>query len=70
MKSQGIADFRVPPPMLKVIDTFHAMNELPSYDSFKPAPDDFKIPTPRIRNGSRVCTMPFFVTKLAMAPSA
>jgi hypothetical protein len=41
-KSQGIADFRAPPPIPKsipkFIDTSHAINELPSYDSFDPAP--------------------------------
>jgi hypothetical protein len=41
MKSQGIADFRAPPPTLKFIDTTEALDELPSYDSFEPAPDDF-----------------------------
>ena len=41
MKSQGIADFRAPPPIPKVIYTTEALDELPSYDSFEPAPDDF-----------------------------
>jgi hypothetical protein len=41
MKSQGIADFRAPPPIPKFIDTTEALDELPSYDSFEPAPDDF-----------------------------
>jgi hypothetical protein len=41
MKSQGIADFRTPPPIPKFIDTTEALDELPSYDSFEPAPDDF-----------------------------
>ena len=41
MKSQGIADFRAPPPIPKLIDTSHAIDELPSYDSFELAPDDF-----------------------------
>jgi hypothetical protein len=41
MKSQGIADFRAPPQIPKFIDTSHAINELPSYDSFEPSPDDF-----------------------------
>ena len=41
MKSQGIADFRAPPPIPKFIDTSLAIDELPSYDSFEPAPDDF-----------------------------
>jgi len=33
--------FRAPPPIPKLIDTSHAIDELPSYDSFEPAPDDF-----------------------------
>jgi hypothetical protein len=41
MKSLGIADFRAPPPIPKFIDTTEAIDELPSYDSFDPAPDDF-----------------------------
>jgi hypothetical protein len=53
MKSQGITDFRAPPPIPKFIDTTEALDELPSYDSssfapwryggtgFEPAPDDF-----------------------------
>jgi hypothetical protein len=41
MKSQGIADFRAPPPIPKFIDTSHALDELPSYDSFEPSTDDF-----------------------------
>jgi hypothetical protein len=41
MKSQGIADFRAPPSIPKFIDTSHAIDELSSYDSFEPTPDDF-----------------------------
>ncbi len=41
MKAQGIADFRAPPPIPKFIDTAQAIDELPEYDSFEPAPDDF-----------------------------
>jgi hypothetical protein len=41
MKSQGIANFRTPPPITKFIDTTEALDDLPSYDSFEPAPDDF-----------------------------
>ena len=41
MKAQGIADFRAPPPIPKFIDASEAIDELPSYDSFEPAPDDF-----------------------------
>jgi hypothetical protein len=49
MKAQGIPDFQAPPPLLKFIDTTEAMvrqahhnvDELPSYDSFDPAPGDF-----------------------------
>jgi hypothetical protein len=40
MKSQGIPDFQAPPPIPKFIDTTEALDELPSYDSFGPAPDD------------------------------
>ncbi len=41
MKAQGIADFRAPPPIPKFVDTVEAIDELPSYDSFEPPPDDF-----------------------------
>jgi hypothetical protein len=41
MKSQGIADFRAPPPIPKSIDASEAIDELPSCDSLEPAPDDF-----------------------------
>jgi hypothetical protein len=41
MKSQGIPDFQAPPPIPKFIDTQEALDELPCYDSFEPAPDDF-----------------------------
>jgi hypothetical protein len=41
MKSQGIPDFQAPPPIPKFIDTAQAIDELPEYDSFEPAPDDF-----------------------------
>jgi len=41
MKSQGIPDFQAPPPIPKFIDTLEAIDELPCYDSFEPAPDDF-----------------------------
>ena len=40
MKSQGIADFLAPPPIPKFIDTFHAIDEIPSYDYFEPSSDD------------------------------
>ena len=39
-KAQGIPDFQAPPPIPKFIDTAHAIDELPSYDSFEPSPDD------------------------------
>ena len=29
------------PPIPKFVDTTEAIDELPSYDSFEPAPDDF-----------------------------
>ena len=41
MKAQGIPDFQAPPPIPKFIDTLEAIDDLPSYDSFEPAPDDF-----------------------------
>jgi hypothetical protein len=41
MKAQGIPDFQAPPPIPKFIDTVEAIDELPSHDSFEPAPDDF-----------------------------
>ena len=41
MKAQGIPDFQAPPPIPKFIDTPQAIDELPSYDSFEPSPDDF-----------------------------
>lgn len=41
MKAQGIPDFQAPPPIHKFIDTPEAIDELPSYDSFEPTPDDF-----------------------------
>ena len=40
MKAQGIPDFQAPPPIPKFIDTVEAIDELPSYDSFEPSPDD------------------------------
>ena len=41
MKAQGIPDFQAPPSIPKFIDTVEAIDELPSYDSFEPAPDEF-----------------------------
>ncbi len=41
MKAQGIPYFQAPPPIPKFIDTLEALDELPCYDSFEPAPDDF-----------------------------
>jgi hypothetical protein len=41
MKAQGIPDFQAPPPIPTFIDTTHAIDELPSYDSFEPSLDDF-----------------------------
>ena len=41
IKAQGIPDFQAPPPIPKFIDAVEAIDELPSYDSFEPAPDDF-----------------------------
>ena len=51
MKAQGIPDFfirrslgvvgQAPPPIPRFIDTALAIDEIPSYDSFEPSPDDF-----------------------------
>jgi len=41
MNAQGIPDFQAPPPIPTFIDTAEAIDELPSYDSLEPAPDDF-----------------------------
>jgi hypothetical protein len=41
MKAQGIPDFQAPLPIPKFTDAVEAIDELPSYDSFEPAPDDF-----------------------------
>ena len=41
MKAQGIPDFQAPPLIPKFIDTAQPIDELPSYDSFEPSPDDF-----------------------------
>jgi hypothetical protein len=46
MKAQGIPDFQAPPPIPKFIDTVDAIDELPEYDAFEPAPDDFSNPIP------------------------
>ena len=41
MKAQGIPDFQAPPPIPKFIETVEAIDEIPSYDSIEPSPDDF-----------------------------
>jgi hypothetical protein len=41
MKAQGIPDFQAPPPIPNFIDTEEAIDELPEYDAFESAPDDF-----------------------------
>jgi hypothetical protein len=41
MNAQRIADLRAPPPIPKFIDTTEATDELPSFESFDPAPEDF-----------------------------
>jgi hypothetical protein len=41
MKAQGLPDFQAPPPMPEFIDAQEAVDELPSYDSFEPPPDEF-----------------------------
>ena len=40
MKAQGIPDFQAPPPILRFINTSETIDELPTYDSFEPSPDD------------------------------
>jgi hypothetical protein len=40
MKAQGIPNFQAAPPIPKFIDAVEAIDELPSYDSFEPSPDD------------------------------
>jgi hypothetical protein len=46
MEAQGIPDFQAPPPIPTFIDTSLAIDEIPYYDSFEPAPDDLKTPLP------------------------
>jgi hypothetical protein len=41
MKAQGIPDFQAPSPIPRLIDAAEAIDEIPSYVSFEPAPDDF-----------------------------
>jgi hypothetical protein len=41
MKAQEIHDFQAPSPNPKFIDTVGWIDELPSYKSFEPFPDDF-----------------------------
>jgi len=41
IKAQWIPDLQAPPPMPKFIDAQEAVDELPSYDSFEPPPDEF-----------------------------
>jgi hypothetical protein len=41
MKAQGIPDFQAPPPIPKFTDAVEAIDEIPSYDAFEPAPDEF-----------------------------
>ena len=41
MKAQGIPDFQAPPPIPTFIDTLEAIDDIPSYDSIEPSPDDF-----------------------------
>ena len=36
-----VPDFQAPPPLPKFIDTGEALDAIPYYDSFDPAPDDF-----------------------------
>jgi hypothetical protein len=41
MKSQGSPGFQAPPPVPKFIDTAQAIDELTSYESVEPSPDEF-----------------------------
>lgn len=41
MKSQAVTDFQAPSPIPKFIDTDPAMDEPPSWESFKLAPVEF-----------------------------
>jgi hypothetical protein len=41
IKSRDIPDLQAPPSIPKFIDTAEAIDDLPSYDSFEPSPDDF-----------------------------
>jgi hypothetical protein len=41
MEAQGILDFPVPLPLPTFNDTTQAIDEIPSYDSFEPAPHEF-----------------------------
>ena len=41
MKAQGVPDFLAPPPIPKFIDAVEAIDEIHSYDSFEPSPNDF-----------------------------
>ncbi len=34
--------FHARPPITKFIDTDHSLEELPAYNSFEPAPEDFQ----------------------------
>ena len=64
MKAQGISDFQAPPPNPKFIDTALGIDELPSYDSFEPCPDDFCAPLLSRRIRRRVTCPLFFATYL------
>ena len=64
MKAQGISDFQAPPPNPKFIDTALGIDELPSYDSFEPCPDDFYTPLLSRRIRRRVICPLFFATYL------
>ena len=47
IKSGDIPDLQAPPSIPTFIDAAEAIDDLPSYDSFEPSPDDFKTPLPR-----------------------
>ncbi len=39
--AMSLVYFQAPPPIPKFIDTAHAIDEFPEYDSFEPSPDEF-----------------------------
>jgi hypothetical protein len=56
--------------MPRFIDTAQAIDEIPSYDSLEPSPDDFHTPLSRWRKGERVTDSPFFASWLTLQTQA